>query len=253
MTNRRQPASSAAARFGADRVAARRLDDDAGTGKVVGPMTARRRSAEDADAVAAIARRRLDRAAQRAVAEDRDVTHVVVPSMSLEGPPGSGGQGHEKAAVTVVVPRPLEPPFPGGPGSSKWTRRLEPQGPCLPAGPPELLLGLVREGAAVHAAILTHNGASLATINQRERRKPVSRRPTGASRRGGDAATTARIARSRSAWCRLAPTRSKTPPANKPAARDSISPGPTIVTRFRAHVAASNSNPSSRQRRIASM
>ena len=30
----------------------------------------------------------------------------------------------------------------------------EPQGPCLPAGPPELLLRLVREGAAVHAAIL---------------------------------------------------------------------------------------------------
>ena len=69
-----------------------------------------------------------------------------------------GRSGTRKTAVTVVVPRPLEPPFPGGPGSSCRTRRLEPQGPCLPAGPPELLLGLVREGAAVHAAIITHSG-----------------------------------------------------------------------------------------------
>ena len=102
--------------------------------------------------------RRLDRAPERAVAEDEDAVHVVVPSVCWRGRPGSGGSGHEKAAVTVVVPRPLEPPFPGGPGSSCRTRRLEPQGPCLPAGPPELLLGLVREGSAVHAANHTHNG-----------------------------------------------------------------------------------------------
>ncbi len=94
---------------------------------------------------------------------------------SVEGPPGVGGAGHEKAAVTVVVPRPLEPPFPGGPGSSCRTRRLEPQGPCLPAGPPELLLGLVREGAAVHAAILTHNGRDHANIIRRQWRKPAPR------------------------------------------------------------------------------
>src|SRR5258706_5614065 len=55
-----------------------------------------------------------------------------------------------------VVPRPLEPPFPGGPDSSSATRRSVPQGPCLPAGPPELLLGLFREGSAVHAASITH-------------------------------------------------------------------------------------------------
>ena len=36
----------------------------------------------------------------------------------------------------------------------------EPQGPCLPAGPPELLLRLGREGAA-HGASLTHNRCPL--------------------------------------------------------------------------------------------
>ena len=36
-------------------------------------------------------------------------------SMASKGPP-VGGQGHENAAVTDSVPRPLEPPFPGGPG-----------------------------------------------------------------------------------------------------------------------------------------
>ena len=40
----------------------------------------------------------------------------------------------------------------------------EPQGPCLPAGPPELLLGLVREGAAVHAASVTHNARLMQTF-----------------------------------------------------------------------------------------
>ncbi len=91
----------------------------------------------------------LHRATECAVTEDEDVVHIEVPSMRWEGR-RSGGAGHKKTAVTVVVPRPLEPPFPGGPGSSCRTRRLEPQGPCLPAGPPELLLGVVREGAAVH-------------------------------------------------------------------------------------------------------
>ena len=55
-----------------------------------------------------------------------------------------------------MVPRPLEPPFPGGPGSS-LDAPLEPQGPCLPAGPPELLLRVVREETAVHVRDYTHN------------------------------------------------------------------------------------------------
>ena len=39
--------------------------------------------------------------------------------------------GHEKTAVTVVVPRPLEPPFPGGPGSS-CGRAVRAPGPVPP-------------------------------------------------------------------------------------------------------------------------
>ena len=68
--------------------------------------------------------------------------------------------------------RPRSPSWCRGPWSLRSleapVRRLdapsEPQGPCLPAGPPELLLGLVREGAAVHAAILTHYGRLMQTF-----------------------------------------------------------------------------------------
>src|SRR4051812_28193448 len=62
----------------------------------------------------------------------------------------------KKPRSPFVVPRPLEPPFPGGPGSS-IDAPLEPQGPCLPAGPPELLLRLGREEAAVHIGNVPHN------------------------------------------------------------------------------------------------
>ena len=53
--------------------------------------------------------------------------HVVVPSIVGGGAAGFRRSGHEKTAVTVVVPRPLEPPFPGGPGSSFVTRRQSPR------------------------------------------------------------------------------------------------------------------------------
>src|SRR4029453_5592880 len=53
-------------------------------------------------------------------------------------------RGHRSVAAA------LEPPFPGGPGSSSLDAPSEPQGPCLPAGPPELLLRFLGEVTAEH-------------------------------------------------------------------------------------------------------
>jgi hypothetical protein len=55
-----------------------------------------RRPANDADVVAAFARGHLDRAAERAVAEDQESVHVVVPSIAWEGPPVREVQGMKK-------------------------------------------------------------------------------------------------------------------------------------------------------------
>src|SRR6187399_894294 len=49
-----------------------------------------------------------------------------------------------------------------------------PQGPCLPAGPPELLLGLVREDSAVHIGIVAHNVPMMQTFLSRLRPTPPS-------------------------------------------------------------------------------
>src|SRR4051812_26292067 len=106
------------------------------------------------DLVAALPRRDLDRTAQRTVPEDRHLAHVVVPPL-VEG---------RRVQEVRDMKKPRSPSWCRGPWSlrsleapvRRWTRRLEPQGPCLPAGPPELLLGLLREGAAVHAANLSH-------------------------------------------------------------------------------------------------
>ncbi len=133
---------------GRDRVAAGRLDHEVRAGERRGEVTSVGRSTEDVDGQAALAGAGGHGPSQAAVAEDGDGVHVVGPSLRVVE--GRRFGRHEKAAVTVVVPRPLESPFPGGPGSSCRTRRLEPQGPCLPAGPPELLLRLLGEGVAVH-------------------------------------------------------------------------------------------------------
>jgi len=50
------------------------------------------------------------------------------------GGTSAGFGGQQKAAVTIVVPRPLEPPFPGGPGSSSWTRRQSPRARAFQQG-----------------------------------------------------------------------------------------------------------------------
>ena len=66
-----------------------------------------------------------------------------------------GGQtksrGHRRGAAAPGASVPWRPR-----SRRRQCAPSEPQGPCLPAGPPELLLGLVREEAAVHAASLTH-------------------------------------------------------------------------------------------------
>src|SRR4051812_35391204 len=105
------------------------------------------------DLVAALPRRDLDRTAQRTVPEDRHLAHVVVPPL-VEG---------RRVQEVRDMKKPRSPSWCRGPWSlrsleapvRRWTRRLEPQGPCLPAGPPELLLGLLREGAAVLLPNLT--------------------------------------------------------------------------------------------------
>jgi hypothetical protein len=56
-----------------------------------------------------------------------------------------------KSRATGLVSRPSDPPFPGGSGRCAVRRASEPQGPSLPAGPPELLLQL-RADDARHAA-----------------------------------------------------------------------------------------------------
>ena len=77
-----------------------------------------------------------------------------------------------------LVPRPLEPPFPGGSGRPVRTRRSALQGPCLPAGPPELLLRLGGEALAVHAGYLAHNEWTMqpGMVASRSRRAHRARR-----------------------------------------------------------------------------
>ncbi len=86
---------------------------------------------------------------------------IVVSSASSDvtrGPAGAGGpdrhRANQKAAVTVGVRGPRSLRSLEAPG-----RRLcapsEPQGPCLPAGPPELLLRLGREEVPAHPRTVT--------------------------------------------------------------------------------------------------
>ena len=84
------------------------------------------------------------------------VVHVVVPRFAGEGPPGREVQDNEKAAVTIVVPRPLEPPFPGGPGSSCRTRRQSPRARASRQGRQSFFFDSVGEDAAVHMRNHTH-------------------------------------------------------------------------------------------------
>ena len=158
MTTRRAPASIAADEVRDHRVRARGLDDQVRTVQARGscrPEPGRPRTADGSRPLIGRGRAAMaacDRVPKPAVAED-DRRHVV--SLALLSRATGRSSGQRKTAVTIVVPRPLEPPFPGGPDPS-LTCRSEPQGPCLPAGPPELLLGLLREETAVHAASLAH-------------------------------------------------------------------------------------------------
>ena len=110
---------------GRDRVAAGRLDHEVRSGERLGEVAPAGGPAEDPDGQPASAGVGGHGLAQAAVAEDGDGLHVVGPSLRVVEGRRSGR--HEKAAVTVVVPRPLESPFPGGPGSSCRTRRQSPR------------------------------------------------------------------------------------------------------------------------------
>src|SRR6185503_14652709 len=115
-------------------------------------MATRRRPATDRDDVAAFAETSGDRVPQGAVAEDRDRGHVLLLVIDEEPPVVEAG--NQEAAVTRWCPRPLEPPCPEAPVGRSLRAPSEPQGPCLPAGPPELLLGLVGHEDAAHVHIL---------------------------------------------------------------------------------------------------
>ena len=124
MTNRRTPASSAVSTFARTARTARRVDDDVGPHDRRPVVPVERRPADDRDAFPALAGRGRDGPAEGAVAKD-DRLHLRGPHVWWDL--GRVRRTDTKTAVTVVVPRPLEPPFPGGPGSSSWTRRQSPR------------------------------------------------------------------------------------------------------------------------------
>jgi hypothetical protein len=73
-----------------------------------------RRAPEDLDVVAASTRGIGDRGPEAAVPEDRDGRHVVLLTSVVVGAARDRGPDNEKPRSPFVVPRPLEPPFPGG-------------------------------------------------------------------------------------------------------------------------------------------
>ena len=162
MTNARQPASSAGLDVRGDRVAARRIDDDVGAApRIVGSCRPPVGRPSTRTVVVAAAQRRVDRPPERAVAEnDRGCHRAFLLVWSRSRRTAKEARNHE-AAVTAWC---------RGPWSLRARRLLsvfacapsEPQGPCLPAGPPELLLGLVGHEDAAHVHIL-HAGPELAT------------------------------------------------------------------------------------------
>ena len=146
---------------GRHRVRPRGLDDDVRPGQIGRVVAALARTPEDPDVVAAVDGRIGDGPAERPVAEDGDL-HGPAPRCVVggAGPPDRRCQGIE---------RPRSPSWCRGPWSlrsleapvRRRTRRSEPQGPCLPAGPPELLLRVTREGTAVHVRDYTHSPRSM--------------------------------------------------------------------------------------------
>ena len=151
MTNRRQPASSAARTLSGTARARDASTTRSAPARAARVVTAAGGPAEDLDGLAAGLQRRADRPPERAVAENDRGHRWCLLEVGAAGAFGrpivvadeSKGRGHRSVR---------------GPWSLR-ARRLdvgaccapsEPLGPCLPAGPPELLLRLVGEKEAAH-------------------------------------------------------------------------------------------------------
>ncbi len=182
------PATGIQARrqVGGHGVAPRGLDDEARAGKFGGIVPADGRSPDEPHGLCLspglsatpCQRGGLHRTTQRAVTEDHHRVHLVVPSCA---------KGRRRTKVQGMK-KPRSPSWCRGPWSLRSleapVRRVdapsEPQGPCLPAGPPELLLGLFREDSAVHIEIVAHNVELMQTFPRGERaigaRDPLGRR-----------------------------------------------------------------------------
>ena len=157
MTNRRQPASSAAPTFGTTASGARGFDDEVGArqvGGIVAPAAGRPRRRIVGSARSARSSAAASTARPRPPSPRMSIVSMSCPFHSVwegrrSGVPGHmKSRGHRRGAAAPGASVPWRPRFVVSDAPS------EPQGPCLPAGPPELLLRLFREEAAVHRAII---------------------------------------------------------------------------------------------------
>ena len=168
MTKRRTPPSSGRRDVRRHRVRPRGLDDDVGAGQVGRVVAARRAAARGRGRRRRGRRPRRRRPARAAPSPRMVICMVLVPRcvVVVRGRRIEGARDIEK---------PRSPSWCRGPWSlrsleapvRRRTRRSEPQGPCLPAGPPELLLRVTREGTAVHVRDYTHSPRFHATISAR--------------------------------------------------------------------------------------
>ena len=157
MTNRRTPASRAALTLATTAAAVVASTTRSAPTNAVGSWPGRRPAAR-APACARRARRRpRRRPAEVAVAKD---DRRASSWSSLGGPAGRGAgqqksRGHHRGAAAPGASVPWRP------RSVVVARRSALQGPCLPAGPPELLLHLAGEDWAVHDENHTHRTDSM--------------------------------------------------------------------------------------------
>ena len=106
------------------------------------------------------------RAPSPRIDDGRHLRSPFVAGRDRRGSETQKSRGHRRGAAAPGASVPWRPRF-------VWlTRRLEPQGPCLPAGPPELLLRLCREEAAVHVRKLPHNTELMQVFSTEAPRRP---------------------------------------------------------------------------------
>src|SRR4029077_1950150 len=130
-------------------------EDDVGARQGGGVVEAAWRSADQPNPVVSDLERSGDRVTQWPIAQD-DCVHRSLP------PRWSRSRCGREAIARGRITKPRSPDGVRGPGSLQpgGSSRLvacapsEPRGPCLPAGPPELLLRLVGQDDAAHVHIL---------------------------------------------------------------------------------------------------